>query len=118
MVQVHGPITGPAMDAQLAGNTPRRTRETEQKRRQNPVRQRPLAPVEEGSCEVIEGALATFTPVAFTPGAIVVRPPRIDVLALAPGILEGAIFPAQRVDVGLALSDVEEVVDVREHGHG
>src|SRR5499433_399749 len=32
-------ITGPTMDAQLAGNTPRRTRETEEKRRQNPVRQ-------------------------------------------------------------------------------
>src|SRR6266850_2396313 len=32
-------ITGPAMDAQLSGNTPRRTRETEQKRCQNPVRQ-------------------------------------------------------------------------------
>src|SRR5262249_40510461 len=28
-------------DAQLAGNPPRRTRETEEKRRQNPVRQRP-----------------------------------------------------------------------------
>ena len=26
-------ITGPAMDAELSGNTPRRTRETEQKRR-------------------------------------------------------------------------------------
>jgi hypothetical protein len=81
------------MDAPLAGNTPRRTRQTEQTRRQHPVRQRPLAPVEEGIGEVVEGALAAVTPVAFTPGAIVVRSPRIDLLALAPGTLEGTIFP-------------------------
>src|SRR5262249_35798427 len=30
-------ITGPTMDAQLAGHPPRRTRETEEKRRQHPV---------------------------------------------------------------------------------
>ena len=74
--------------------------------------------MQEGLSEVVEGALAAVTPVAFAAGAVVVLPPRINVLALAPGTLEGAIFPAQRVDVGLALSDVEEMVDVREHGHG
>ena len=52
--------------------------------------------------EVVEGALAAVTPVPFTPGSIVVIPPRIDVLALAPGTLEGAIFPPQRMDVDLA----------------
>jgi hypothetical protein len=82
------------------------------------VRQRPLALVQEGVGEVIEGTLAAVAPVAFASGTIVVLPPRIDVLALAPGTLEGAIFPAQRVDVVVALSEVEEVVDVREHGHG
>ena len=74
--------------------------------------------MQQGVGEIIEGTLAAVAPVAFAAGAIVVRPPRIDVLALAPGTLEGAIFPAQRVEVGVALSDVEEVVDVREHGHG
>jgi hypothetical protein len=62
--------------------------------------------------EVIEGAFATVAPVTFTPGSVVIRPPRIDVLALAPGTLEGTIFPPQRMDVGLTLVDVEELVDV------
>ena len=38
--------------------------------------------------QIIEGAPAAVTPVAFAAGAVVVRPPRIDVLALAPGTLE------------------------------
>ena len=66
--------------------------------------------------EVVEGALAAVTPVAFAPGSIVVLPPRIDVLALASGTLEWAIFPPQRMDGGVTLVDVEEVVDIREHG--
>ena len=68
--------------------------------------------MEQGSGEVVKGALATVTPVPFTPGAIVVRPPRINILALAPGTLEGTIFPPQRRDIGLTLVDVEEFVDV------
>jgi len=68
--------------------------------------------MEQGLGEVVEGALATVTPVAFAPGAVVVRPPRIDVLALAPGTLEWAIFPPQRMDVVVTLFGVEEVVDV------
>jgi hypothetical protein len=100
------------MDAQLSGNTPRRTRETEQKRRQNPVCQRPPALMEERMGQVVEGAFAAVTPVAFAPGAVVVRPPWIDVLALAPGTLEGSIFPPQRMDVGLTLFGVEELMDV------
>jgi len=105
-------ITGPTMDAQLAGNPPRRTRETEEKRRQHPVRQGPLTPVEQGSGEVVKGALAAVTPVAFTPGAIVVRPPRIDVLTLAPGTLERPIFPPRCMDGGLTRVDIEELVKV------
>ena len=67
------------MDAQLSGHTPRRTRETEEKRRQNPVRQRPPTLVEQGIGEIVEGALATVTPVAFAAGSVVVIPPRIDI---------------------------------------
>jgi hypothetical protein len=66
--------------------------------------------VQQGVGEVIEGALAAVTPVALAPGPIVVLPPRIDLLALAPGTLEGPIFPSQRMDVGLTLVDVEEFV--------
>jgi hypothetical protein len=39
-------------------------------------------------------------------------------VALAPGTLQRAIFPPQRMDVGLTLFDVEELVDIREHRHG
>ena len=105
------------MDAQLSGNTPRRTRQTEEKRRQNPVRQRPLAPVEQGRGEVVEGALAAVTPGAFTPGAIVVRPPRINLLTLAPGTLECTIVPPECMDVRVTLFEAEELVDVRKHWH-
>jgi hypothetical protein len=47
-----------------------------------------------------------------TPGAVVVRPPGIDLLALAPGTLEGTFFPPQRVDGGLTVFGIEELVDV------
>jgi hypothetical protein len=62
--------------------------------------------------EIVEGALAAMTPVAFAPGAVVVRPPRINVLTLAPGTLEETIFPPERVDVRLALFGTKELVDV------
>jgi hypothetical protein len=74
--------------------------------------------VEQRIGEVVEAPLAAVTPVALTPRSIVVVPPRIDLLALAPGILERPIFPSQWMDVGLTLVDVEEFVDVREHRHG
>ena len=73
--------------------------------------------MEQGIGEVVEGALATVTPVAFAPGAVVVRPPRIDVLALAPGTLEGTIFPPECVNIRLALVGVEEVVQMRKYRH-
>ena len=56
--------------------------------------------------------LAAITPVAFAAGAIVVRPPRINVLALTPGTLEGPIFPPECVDVRLALFGTEELMEV------
>ena len=105
-------IARTAMDPQLPGNASRRTRQTQQEGGQNPVRQRSLALVEQCIGQIIEGALAAVTPVAFAAGAVVIPPPRIDVLALAPGTLEGPIFPSQRMDVGMTLVDVEEFVDV------
>jgi hypothetical protein len=74
--------------------------------------------VEQRVGEVIEGALAAVTPVAFASGTVMVCPPRIHVLALAPGTLQGTIFPPQRMDISVTLSDVEEAVDIREHRHG
>ena len=106
------------MEPSFPGNASRRTRQAQQESGENPGRQRPLALVEEGVREVVEGALAAVTPGAFAAGAIVVRAPRIHVWALAPGTLQGPIFPPQRMDVGVTLIDVEEVVDIREHRHG
>jgi hypothetical protein len=62
--------------------------------------------------EVVEGALAAVTPIALAPRAIVVRAPGIDVLALAPRTRKGAFFPPERVDVGLAVFGVEELVEI------
>jgi hypothetical protein len=73
--------------------------------------------MEERIGQVIEGAFAAVTPVAFAAGAVVVRAPWIDVLALASGTLEWAIFPPQRMDIVLTLVNVEELVDIREHRH-
>src|SRR5438309_6556241 len=98
------------MDPHLPGNTSRRARQAQQEGGQNPVRQRSLALVQEGIGEVIEGALTAIAPVALAPGAVVVCAPRIDVVALAPETLQRAIFPPERMDVGLTLVDIEELV--------
>ena len=82
------------------------------------MRERPLALMEHGVSEIVEGALTAVAPVPFASGSIVIIAPWIDSVALAPGTLEGTIFPSQRMDVGLTLFGVEEVVDVREHRHG
>jgi len=74
--------------------------------------------MEERIGQVIEGALAAVAPVALAPRPIVVRPPWINSLALASGTLEWTIFPSERMDIGLTLLGVKEVVDVREHRHG
>jgi len=68
--------------------------------------------------KIVEGPLSAVAPVALAPRAVVVCPPGIDVVALAPGTLEWAFLPPQRMDVGLTLVDVEELVDVWEHRHG
>ena len=106
------------MDSYLSRDTLRRTGETEQKGRENPVRQRPLALVEQGVGEVVEGALAAVAPGAFAPRSVVVLPPRIDVVTVTPGTLQGAIFPSERMDIGVACVRVEELVEMGENGHG
>ena len=67
--------------------------------------------------EVVEGTLAAVAPVAPAPGAVVVRPPGSDVLALAPGTLERTLFPSERMDVGVTVFGVEELVDICKHWH-
>ena len=62
--------------------------------------------------QIIEGALAAVAPVALAPRAVVVRPPGIDVLALAPGTLEWAVFPPECMNVGVTVFGVEELVDI------
>jgi len=74
--------------------------------------------MEQGVGEIVEGALTAVAPVEFASGSVVIIALWIDSLALAPGTLEGTIFPSQRMDVGLTLFAVEELVDVRKHWHG
>jgi hypothetical protein len=76
-----------------------------------------LALVQEGMSQVIESALAAIAPVAFASRPIMIRAPRVDVVALAPGTLQRAILPPQYMNVGLTLFGVEELMDVREHWH-
>jgi len=102
------------MDAQLSGNPPRRTRQAQQKGGENPVCEGALAAVQEGTREVMEGALAglLFTAVALQARLVVICPPGTNMVALTSGTLEGTIFPPQRMDVCLTLIDVEELVHV------
>ena len=60
----------------------------------------------------------SFTAVALQFGLVVVGAPGPDVVALTAGTLEGPIFPAQRMDVGLTRFGVEEMVEMRHNRHG
>src|SRR5918997_1481914 len=106
------------MDPHLPRNTLGRTGQAYQKGREDPVCQRPLALVQQGIGEVVEGALAAMTPVAFASGAVVVRAPASNVVALASRTVARTIFPSERMDVGVALFGVEKLVQMREHRHG
>jgi hypothetical protein len=108
------------MHAPLSGNTPRGTRQAQQKGRTHPVHHRALAAIQERPREVIAGALAAllFTALAFQAWLGMVRAPGPDVEALTAGTLEGPILPAQRMDGGLTRCGVEEVVEMRHHRHG
>jgi hypothetical protein len=68
--------------------------------------------MEQGMGQIVEGPLAAVAPVALASRSVVVRPPGIDVLALAPRILERTIFPPERMDIGLTVFGVEELVDI------
>jgi len=105
------------MDAQLSGDAPRRAGETQQKRGENPVRQRSFGPMQQGIGEVVEGALAAMAPIAFAAGAVLVCAPLSNVVALAARTLERTILPPERPDVRLALCGVEELVQMREYRH-
>jgi hypothetical protein len=74
--------------------------------------------MQQGGGAVVEGALAAMAPVAFAPGAVLVDAPLANVVALAARTLERTILPPERTDVGLALFDVEKVVQMREYRHG
>jgi hypothetical protein len=82
-------VAGADLDAQLSGHAPR-------------------------------GAFATclFTAVALQSGLGMIRPPRTDVEALTAGTLEGPIYPAQRMEVGLTRFGVEALVQMRHNRHG
>jgi hypothetical protein len=73
--------------------------------------------MQHGVGEIIEGALAAMTPIAFAARAVVVGPPRINIVALAPGTLQGPVFPSQGMDVGLTLFEVKELMYIGQSGH-
>ena len=66
--------------------------------------------MQQGSGEVVEGALAAVTPGAFAARSILVRAPAANVVALAARTLQRTVFPPERMDGGLALVGVEELV--------
>src|ERR671930_174466 len=105
------------MDPHFPRNAPGRTGKAQQKGGEYPGHQRPLAVVQQGSSEVVEGALTAMAPVAFAPGAIVVGAPASNMMALAPRALEWTVFPPERMDIGLALFSVEKLVQIGEHCH-
>ena len=106
------------MDTHFLGNAPGGTGETQQKGGKDPIRQWSLTPMQQGISKVVEGPLTAMAPGAFAPGSILVRAPLAKMVALAARTLQRTIFPPERMDVGLALFGVEEVVQMGEHRHG
>jgi hypothetical protein len=84
---------------------------------EDPECERPFALGEQGVGEVVEGAPTAVAPVAFHPWPVVIMAPRTDGVALAPGTLERTIFPPERMDIGVAGINVEELVEMREDQH-
>jgi hypothetical protein len=105
------------MDTQFSGDAPGRTGETQQKGRENPVGQWSLTPMQQGSGEVVEGALAAMAPVTFAPGAILVCTPLSNVVTLTSRALQRTIFPPQRMDIGMASFYTEQLVYMRKGQH-
>jgi hypothetical protein len=74
--------------------------------------------MQQGRGEIVEGTPTAMAPVTFAPGAILVGAPLSNMVALAARTLQRTIFPPQRMDEGLTLFDVEELMQIREHRHG
>src|SRR5262245_45522700 len=89
------PIARADMDTPFSRDAPRRTGETQQKGGEDPICQRARAPMQQGLGEVVEGALTAMAPVTLAPGAVVVRAPLANVVALAARTLERTIFPPE-----------------------
>src|SRR5262249_3994870 len=87
-------IARPDMAPHLPRNTPGRTGKAQQKGGEDPVPHRPLALVQQGMGDGVEGALAAMAPVAFAPGAVLVRAPASNVVALASRAWQRTIFPS------------------------
>jgi hypothetical protein len=64
---------------------------------------------------LIKGALTAVAPIAFHPWSILVITPGTDVMAPAPGTSEQALFPLERMDMGVAGVGMKELVEMREH---
>jgi hypothetical protein len=103
-------IAGAHMHTQLPGDATGRTREAQQKGGQNPIRERPLALGEERLRQVVKGTPAVFAAVAFEARSVMISTPGTNLLAVAMGTLQGAIFPPQRMDIGVASVGMEELV--------
>jgi hypothetical protein len=105
------------MDAQLSGDAPGRTGETQQKGGENPVWQWSLSPMQQGISEVVASPLAPMASVVCAPRAVLVGAPLSNVVALAARTLQRTIVPPQQTDVHVALCGVEAVVSMGERRH-
>ena len=70
------------------------------------------------SLEVVAGTLATLAPGALAPGAVVVRGPVANRIALAARAWQRTLVPSERMDGGVALCSGAEVVHMRAHRQG
>src|SRR5215813_6022544 len=102
------------MHTHFSGDAAGRARKAQQKGREDPMRQRPLALGQQRVREVVEGALTAVAPVTLQAWSIVIRAPGPHVVALTPGTAERTIFPPQDMDIRLTLIDIEELMDIRE----
>jgi hypothetical protein len=76
------------------------------------VRQRPLPLGQQRVREIVKGTPTAVAPVALQSWPIVVYALGTDIVALASRTVQGAIFPPQCMDIGVAGVSVEELVEV------
>src|SRR4029434_8876788 len=98
------------METPLSRDATRRTQQTQQEGGKNPMHQRAFAVGQQRLGEIVEGALTAVAPGAFASRPVVVRTPGPNVVALAPGTLERALLPPERMDIGVAGVSAEELV--------